>query len=67
MGNEKLIVNIRFAYDTYPSEIDLKKLPSQLAYNYILNCRSVPISCLEFTVKITETEETGIYIPNVCS
>ena len=69
MNNEKLIVNMRFGYDTYPSEIDLKKLRRQLTFSFLTNCYPGPISWLEVTVENKETEEkeTGIYIPNVCS
>lgn len=58
---EKVIVNIRYGFDDYPLEIDLKKLTTQIAFNYLINSRPGPISWLEVTVYNNETQETGIY------
>lgn len=58
---EKLIVDIRYGFDTYPLEIDMKKLPRQIAFNYLINCRPGPISWLEVTIENKDLKETGIY------
>ena len=61
MAKEKMIVNIRFGFEEAPAEIDLKKLTSAIAYNYLINCNPGPIAWIEVTAENKETKETGVY------